>query len=159
MAGDEAVISYNAQTGAIIGTLHTHTGRAFALEECGGGYIFREFDVASFPTEEDMVRDGASEDNNGLVTATTKTEGPWSYSLMLYYTPEFAASFTTAKDMEIFFEEMMAITNQAQLATKTHVCATFKIGMIVNDNHCGQATHFKHPFSNEHIVLMLKKSY
>lgn len=159
MTGDEAVISHNAETGAILGTLHTHTGRAFALEECGGGYIFQEFDVASFPPEEDRVRDGAREDDDGPVTATTEAEGPRSYSVMLYYTPEFAASFTTAKNMEIFFEEMMAITNQAQLATKTHVCATFKIGMIVNDNHCGQATHFKHPFSNEHIVLMLKKSY
>ena len=118
MTGDEAVISHNAETGAILGTLHTHTGRAFALEECGGGYIFQEFDVASFTPDEDMVREGAREDDKGLVTATTETEGPWSYSVMLYYTPEFAANFTTVEDMEIFFEQLMAVTNQAQLSTK-----------------------------------------
>ena len=131
MTGDEAVISHNAETGAILGTLHTHTGRAFALEECGGGYIFQEFDVASFPPEEDRVREGAREDDDGLVTATTEAEGPRSYSVMLYYTPEFAANFTTAEDMEIFFEQLMAVTNQVQLATKLSV--TKSPPMIINN--------------------------
>ena len=39
----------------MIGTLHTHDGRAFALEKCGDGFIFEEFDVSSFPPEEDMM--------------------------------------------------------------------------------------------------------
>ena len=68
-AGDEAIISYNPQTGGIIGSLHTQDGRSFALEKCGGSYIFEEFDVASFPTEGgetdggDLVEDGGSGTN------------------------------------------------------------------------------------------------
>merc|ERR1719322_75746 len=49
--GDEAVISYNEETGNVFGTLKTHDGKSFALEKCGNNYIFEEFDLKSFPTE------------------------------------------------------------------------------------------------------------
>ena len=47
--GDEAIISYNNKTGALIGTLHTQDGLAFALIKCGvaNTYIFEEFNVNS----------------------------------------------------------------------------------------------------------------
>ena len=49
--GDVAIISYNDHTGTIIGTLKTNDGRSFALEKCGNGHIFEEFDIASFPPD------------------------------------------------------------------------------------------------------------
>ena len=46
--GDEAVISYNEETGNVFGTLKTHDGKSFALEKCGNNYIFEEFDLNTF---------------------------------------------------------------------------------------------------------------
>ena len=57
-AGDEAVISYNAETGSITGTLHTADGHAFALEKCGNSYSFEEFDIDSFPEDNSIVEYG-----------------------------------------------------------------------------------------------------
>merc|ERR1719195_630009 len=92
-AGDEAVISYNEKTGSITGTLHTADGHAFALERCGGSYIFEEFDVDSFPEDNAIVEYGPK-DNNAevpVLTNTTTRTGANTYSIMFYYTPEFAA--------------------------------------------------------------------
>ena len=50
--GDEAVISYNEETGNIFGTLKTHDGKSFALEKCRSQYIFEEFDLHAFATSE-----------------------------------------------------------------------------------------------------------
>ena len=99
-AGDEAVISYNARTGSITGTLHTADGHAFALERCGGSYIFEEFDVASFPEEEegddsDYVEAAAS---HGANTTAASRQGQRTYSVMFYYTAEFAAATPNIED-------------------------------------------------------------
>merc|ERR1719460_3158498 len=55
--GDEAVISYNNKTNSIIGTLKTFDGRSFALEKCRDKYIFEEFDVPSFPSDDEFETD------------------------------------------------------------------------------------------------------
>ena len=103
LEGDEAIISYNKKTGNIIGTLKTHDGTAFALEKCGNGNIFEEFDVQSFPVEERdvheelllteyserMVDNNMTMDRNEIVT----------YSLMVYFTPEVAAITSDMEDL------------------------------------------------------------
>ena len=98
--GDEAIISYNKNTGNIIGTLKTHDGKAFALEKCGNNYIFEEFDPEAFPAEregygESLTKDIISKldtnitmDRNEIVT----------YSVMFYVTPEVAANTTNIAD-------------------------------------------------------------
>ena len=45
----KGISSYNNKTGALIGTLHTQDGLAFALIKCGvaNTYIFEEFNVNS----------------------------------------------------------------------------------------------------------------
>ena len=48
-AGDEAVITYNEDTGNMFGSVKTSDGRSFAIEKCAGGHVFKEYDVASFP--------------------------------------------------------------------------------------------------------------
>ena len=58
--GDEAVISYDPNTGAIFGSLKTEDGRSFALEKCGNSYIFEEFDMHSFGNDESGRRSSAS---------------------------------------------------------------------------------------------------
>ena len=48
-AGDEAVITYNEDTGNMFGSVKTSDGRSFAIEKCAGGHVVKEYDVASFP--------------------------------------------------------------------------------------------------------------
>ena len=122
-AGDEAIISYNPQTGGIIGSLHTQDGRSFALEKCGGSYIFEEFDVASFPTEGgetdggDLVEEGGSGTNT---TASTR-QGQRTYSVMFYYTPEFAAATPNIED---FLDQVIAETNQGYANSQIPITVT-----------------------------------
>ena len=48
-AGDEAVITFNEDTGNMFGSVKTSDGRSFAIEKCAGGHVIKEYDVASFP--------------------------------------------------------------------------------------------------------------
>ena len=50
--GDEAVITYNDQTGNMFGTFKTHQDKSYALEPCGSGHVWKEFNVSSFGQEE-----------------------------------------------------------------------------------------------------------
>ena len=113
--GDEAVISYNKDTGNIFGSLKTNDGKSFALEKCGNGYIFEEFDLQAFSTEEEaepeefasknIVRSMSPQtfnDRNEIVT----------YSVMIYYTPEFAAVTPNIRD---FVDQVVAETNQGYI--------------------------------------------
>ena len=50
--GDEAVITYNDQTGNMFGTFKTHQGKSYALEPCGSGHVWKEFNVSSFGQDE-----------------------------------------------------------------------------------------------------------
>ena len=46
--GDEAIITYNANTGNMLGSLKTHQGRSYSFHKCHNGYVWKEFDVDSF---------------------------------------------------------------------------------------------------------------
>ena len=48
-AGDEAVITYNEDTGNMFGSVKTREGRSYAIEKCEGGHVVKEYDIASFP--------------------------------------------------------------------------------------------------------------
>ena len=120
-AGDEAVISYNPHSGNIIGTLHTSDGHVFALEKCGSSYIFEEFDVASFP--EDMAVDGADivGDLTPPAANTTMRQGQKTFSVMFYYTPEFAA---VTPNIEDFIDQIVAETNQGYVNSGLDITMT-----------------------------------
>ena len=124
-AGDEAVISYNPRTGSITGTLHTRGGRAFALERCGASYIWEEFDVPNFPEDntEEAVEDEDDDDDDMPVIATNSTmrQEQKSYSVMFYYTPEFAAATPNIED---FIDQVIAETNQGYANSKIDITVT-----------------------------------
>ena len=125
-AGDEAIISYNPRTGGIIGTLHTHDGHAFALEKCGNSYIFEEFDLESFPADEGVV-DGHGVDTVELdleerqMNIDHMRQGQKSFSVMFYYTPEFAAATPNIED---FIDQVIAETNQGYANSRIPVTVT-----------------------------------
>ena len=99
--GDEAIISYNKNTGNIIGTLKTHDGKAFALEKCGNNYIFEEFDVEAFPTERKGHEELLSRFSRDSIVDTNMTMDRneiATYSVMFYVTPEVAATTPNIAD-------------------------------------------------------------
>ena len=106
------MISLNPHTGVVSGSLHTEDGRSFALEKCGSSHIFEEFDLASLPPEEDFVDSTAAAVATDSYSSPTETRGPGlRYSVMVYYTPEFAAATTDIAD---WLDLLMAETNQGQ---------------------------------------------
>merc|ERR1712073_197583 len=121
--GDEAIISYNPKTGSITGTLHTEDGRGFALEKCGDSYIFEEFDEDNFPGDEieDEDYDGVSDDNINVNATANMRQGQKTYSIMFYYTPEFAA---VTPDIEDYIDQAMATLNQGYANSKIPITAT-----------------------------------
>ena len=130
-AGDEAIISYNEENGSITGltgTLHTADGHAFALEKCGNSYIFEEFDVASFPEDNATVVYGPPDDNSGEVPVTTNKAGQdfsrlgmKTYSIMFYYTPEFAAATPNIAD---YLDQVVAEMNQGYANSRINITVT-----------------------------------
>ena len=118
-AGDEAIISRNNQTGSIIGTLKTHDGRSFALEKCNDSYIFQQFNVASFPTDE--VIDEGDFDPTLIVAPDTRSGSGYNYSIMFYYTAEFAAVTSNIGD---FIDQVIAETNQGYANSRIPITAT-----------------------------------
>ena len=120
-AGDEAVVSFNEETGSITGTLHTGEGRAFALERCVDSYIFEEFDMDSFPKDKATVVYGADEENGEVFSNNTVRSEANTYSIMFYYTPEFAAATPKIED---FIDQVIADTNQGYANSKIDITAT-----------------------------------
>ena len=113
--GDEAVISYNKETGNIFGSLKTNDGKSFALEKCGNGYIFEEFDLHAFPAEEgEELEEPISTDNVRSMSPKIITDRNEivTYSVMVYYTPEFAAVTPNIRD---FVDQVVAETNQGYI--------------------------------------------
>ena len=118
-AGDEAISSRNNQTGSIIGTLKTHDGRSFALEKCNDSYIFQQFNVASFPTDE--VIDEGDFDPTLIVAPDTRSGSSYTYSIMFYYTAEFAA---VTPNIEDFIDQVIAETNQGYANSEISITVT-----------------------------------
>ena len=51
-AGDEAVITYNEDTGNMFGSVKTTEGRSYAIEKCEGGHVVKEYDMKSFTEDQ-----------------------------------------------------------------------------------------------------------
>ena len=49
--GDEAVVTYNQNTGNMFGSFKTHQDKSYAIEKCHHGYVWKEFNVTSFGNE------------------------------------------------------------------------------------------------------------
>ena len=85
-AGDEAVITYNPNTGIMFGIFKTHQDKSYAIEPCHHGYVLKEFNVSSFG--EDVVERISVPDIPGiknLVEAgVADTTTPVTYSVMFY---------------------------------------------------------------------------
>ena len=82
-AGDEAVITYNDQTGNMFGTFKTHQDKSYALEHCQSGHFWKEFNVSSFGQDE--VADVTSSISRFMIVPDhTDNSTNYEYSVMFY---------------------------------------------------------------------------
>ena len=97
--GDEAIITYNRVTGNVFGSLKRPTGQSYAIEKCASGHTWRQFDVGSFKGDEaveaDEVKFGPGQRASELRSmAAADNVTSHTYSVMFYFTPQFAAITT-----------------------------------------------------------------
>ena len=122
-AGDEAIVTYNQETGAVFGTLKTVTGDSFALEKCSLGFAWKEFSVDSFEADTAVLLDLPEDSTTGVLQAKAAADNVTaaSYSVMFYYTPEFA---DITADIDGFIDQVLAETNQAYVQSGVPLIAT-----------------------------------
>ena len=110
--GDEALISYNKDTGNMFGTFTTHDGRSFAIEKCHDGHVWKEFNVSKFG-EDATIDPGVN-----VTFSIEKEENRQSiatYSVMFYYTPQFKA---VTADVDGFIDQIIDATNEGYINSK-----------------------------------------
>jgi len=115
--GDEAVLSYNEETGNLFGTISTEDGRAFAIEKCFNNHVWIEYDVQAFDESVGLTSHG----NDTLAVTrdlTTDMTTMVTFSVKFYYTQEF--SDITA-DIEGFIDQVIAETNEGYVNSKIPV--------------------------------------
>ena len=110
-AGDEAVLTYNPNTNNIFGTFKTYDDKSYALEKCQDGYVWKEYDVGTFA--EDVVENTSEPEDlsklKSVADGERDTTTVVTYSVMFYYTPEFAA---ITSDISGYIDQVIAETNQ-----------------------------------------------
>ena len=125
-AGDEAVITFNKNTGNMFGSFKTSSGRSFAIEKCSSGHMWQEFNVNSFEEDSDdelgvkeATRRKVSTLNRSGAIKDTTTQA--TYSVMFYYTPEFEAA---TPDIPGYINEVLAETNQGYANSNIPISVT-----------------------------------
>ena len=117
--GDEAFISYNKANGHFFANLDTHDGRIFTIEACHNGHVIKEMDMEkqkpSGPLTPPASMLPLAPANSIEVTDTTTVV---TYSMMFYYTKEFAA---VTADIEGFVDYAVELTNQGYINSKIPV--------------------------------------
>ena len=122
--GDEATLTLNPRTGHMFGSMKSGD-RAFSLEHCEDGYVWVEYDIQAIQEEEDMSEDGSGPDVRRMEASSGTTDNDSSdtgdnttmveFSVMIYYTPEFAA---ITPDIPGFVDQVLAATNQGYINSK-----------------------------------------
>ena len=112
--GDEAVLSFNKETGNMFGSLKTHDGRSFAIEKCHHGHVWKEFNISSFKDDIDVE----TEDRKAILSSReipTDRQTIVTYSVIFYYTAEFAAA---TADIEGYIDQVIDETNEGYINSK-----------------------------------------
>merc|ERR1719397_1464194 len=121
--GDEAVITYNKRTGNMFGSFKTVYYGSYAIEKCHNDYVWKEFDVKSF--EKEIFQGTSLPEIAGkkklVEQGVADTTTPVTYSVMLYYTPEFAS---VTSDIPGFMDQALAETNQGYVNSQIPLTIT-----------------------------------
>ena len=157
--GDEAVISYSPDTNTIIGSLMTEDGKSFALEKCGKNYIFEEFDLPDPHSTGEHYFPGPNHTLDGMeimrapvkIGLGSRQKGPKSYSVMFYYTPEFAKITTY---IENYFDLVIEKANQGYANSQMPIVVTkFCTELMEIDENGGNFLNRFKDFKGSHDEL------
>ena len=115
--GDEAVISFNKETGNMFGSLNTHDNKVFAIEKCEKSHVIKQYDVTKFVDEKEVAppvelsladrqdTEEVFQDNTTVVT----------YTVMMYVTKSI---LELKPNIEEWLDELFAVTNQGYVNSK-----------------------------------------
>ena len=111
-AGDEAIITHNEKTDTVFATLKMVDGRSFCLEKCSNSYAWMEFDPEEFKADRVASLETQELLEFSNLDQVKSYENHTSYSVMFYYTPQFA---DITPDISGFVDQLLAETNQGYL--------------------------------------------
>ena len=114
--GDEAIIDFHNDTGNLFASINTHDGRNYAIEKCKTGHIWKEFDAKSFEPNMPLLVTSSRQYLNSSISQKVLDDGSIkTYSIMVYYTPEFAA---VTEDIEGWVDLVLEEANQGYKNSK-----------------------------------------
>ena len=126
----EAVISFNQETGSLLGSLTDTGGRSFTIARCEGGHVIKQYDDTSQRNssaleldELDTSEDDDDDDDDVLADVWRSKARPRPnkierVSIMFYYTADLLRK---TPDMEGFLDHLIAQQNQAFVNSKVPV--------------------------------------
>ena len=119
----EAVITFNQETGSLLGSLTDTVGRSFTIERCEGGHVIKQYDdtnkrnSSGLELDELDTGDSILADERGL-KASPRQNKIERVSIMFYYTADLLRK---TPDMEGFLDHLIAQQNQAFVNSKVPV--------------------------------------
>ena len=107
----------------MFGSFKTVNNGSYAIEKCHNDYVWKEFDVKSFDTEifKKISLPEIAGKKKLVEQGVADTTTPVTYSVMLYYTPEFAS---VTSDIPGFMDQALAETNQGYVNSQIPLTIT-----------------------------------
>jgi len=112
----EAVLSFNSKINGLFGHVYSDDGRSFVIENCGEeGHVFKEIDISKLGEDIAIIsHEREHADNFDFTNSSTRRGQMSTYSVKVYYTPEFAAS---TKKIDDYIDQVIKITNQGYMSS------------------------------------------
>merc|ERR1711942_366401 len=132
--GGEAIFTWKGNL--VVGSVHLN-GNSWQLQGCGiNCYLWIKY-INTWPDEE-TLESSDSVPGTASDAALTKlfaqgdsdSETMVSYSIMIWYTPQFRATFSSEEEMDLFIDQIFAETNQGYINSQIPVTAV-KQGITV----------------------------
>jgi len=116
----EAVLTFNSKTNGLFGHVSTEDGRSFVIENCGKeGHVFKEIDVSKLGEDVAKVVNSTNDADKLDFTNSSSRQGQMpTYSVKIYYTPEFAA---ITPDIYDYIQQVIAETNQGYMNSRVNL--------------------------------------
>jgi len=116
----EAVLTFNSKINGLFGHVSTDDGRSFVIENCGEeGHVFKEIDISKLGEDIAIISHEREHADNFDFTNSSSRQGQIpTYSVKVYYTPEFAAS---TKKIDGYIDQLIKETNQGYMSSRVNL--------------------------------------
>jgi len=116
----EAVLTFNKKTNGLFGHVSSEDGRSYIIEDCGKeGHVFKEIDVSKFGEDVAKVVNSTNDADKLDFTNLSSRQGQMpTFSVKVYYTPEFAASIP---NVDGYIKQVITETNQGYMNSRVNL--------------------------------------